>query len=79
MNQSQVFIAIAVLALLVIAVLFFLVKKEPGHKPLTPLASLAFACLIAGMVFGENRLLGYSLFGAGVVLAALDAVNKMKK
>lgn len=43
---------------------------------MTPLASSAFTFVFAGILFGENRLIGYSLMGVGIILALIDMVNK---
>ncbi|OGZ33661.1 MAG: hypothetical protein A2Y98_01875 [Candidatus Portnoybacteria bacterium RBG_19FT_COMBO_36_7] len=79
MNASQIYIAIAIVVLAVIAIIVFLVRRNRPEKKFGPLASLAFAFIIAGICFGENRILGYSLMGAGVLLAIIDIVRKSKK
>ena len=65
--------------LLIIAILAFFVKKNRGEKKLTPLAGLAFAFIIAGIIFSESRWVGYSLIGVGVLLAVTDIIIKLKK
>lgn len=54
-------------------------KKEP--KPLSTLAALAFLLVVAGIFFGarDNRLISYSFFGAGIILAFIDIIKKSKK
>ena len=79
MNISQVYMAIALVALAVIAILVFVVGKKGEGKPLTPLASLAFGFVLAGILFGNDRLIGYGLMGVGVILAVVDIFNKLKK
>ncbi len=79
MNISQMYISVAVVVLAVIALLVFVVGKKGRGQRLTPLASFAFAFVLAGVLFGENRLVGYGLMGIGVVLAVIDIVNKSKK
>ena len=49
------------------------------QKTLTPLAGLAFAFIILGIIFGDSRLIWYSLMGIGVLLAVIDIVKKLKK
>ncbi len=68
-----------IVVLLIIAILVFFVRKNKKQKPLTPLASLAFGFIMAGIVFGESRLVSYSLMGTGVLLAIIDAIIKLKK
>jgi hypothetical protein len=38
----------------------------------------AFLLIISGIVFGDNRLIGYSLLGAGVLLAIIDIIMNRK-
>jgi hypothetical protein len=66
-------------ALAVIAVLVFVVGKKGEGKRLTPLVSLAFGFVLAGILFGNDRLIGYGLMGVGVILAVVDIFNKLKK
>jgi len=81
MDASQIYILIGIVVLLIIAVLIILIKKPSKKKvkPLTPLAGLAFAFIILGILFGDSRLVGYSLMGIGVVLAIIDIIMKLKK
>ena len=79
MDASQIYILISIILLLIIAIVIFFAKKDKKQKPLTPLAGLAFAFIIAGIVFGKSRAAGYSLIGAGVLLALIDIVIKFKK
>ncbi|NLG27216.1 MAG: hypothetical protein GX557_04860 [Chloroflexi bacterium] len=70
------FRVIAVVSLVVTAGFVFLVGKKRTLNQLTPLASLAFALVIAGVLFAERRWLGYSLMGAGILAAVLDIVHR---
>ena len=79
MEPSQIYILISIIALLIIAVIFIFVRKNKKQKRLTPLSGLAFGAVIAGIVFGESRLIGYSLIGAGVLLSIIDVILKSKK
>jgi hypothetical protein len=80
MSQFQFpFILIACAALLIIFAVVFLLGKPKEKKRLTPLASLAFAFIIAGIIFGENKIFGYSLMALGVILAICDAILKSRK
>ncbi len=80
MSENQVFIFLAIMALALIAgVLIYTRNRRKETKALTPLAGLAFGCIVAGIVFGEERWLGYGLIGLGVVLSIIDAVIKTKK
>jgi hypothetical protein len=79
MNISQMYIIVAIAVLAVIALLVFVVGKKGKGRQLTPLASLAFTFVLAGILFGENRLVGYGLMGIGLTLAVIDIVNKSKQ
>ena len=73
------YILISIAVLLIIAILLFVVKKNKKEKKLTPLASLAFSFVLAGIIFGDDRLIGYSLLGIGVAIAIVDVILKRKK
>ncbi len=45
---------------------------------MTPLTGLAFGFILAGIIFGDDRLIGYSLLGIGVILAVIDIFKKLK-
>jgi hypothetical protein len=78
MNASAAYIAVSVVVLAVVALLVFLIRREGKENRLTPLAGLAFAFVVAGMLFGEDRLIGYGLMAVGVVLAVVDIVNRSR-
>lgn len=80
MNASQIFIAIVVISLALIFGIFLIKGKGvPKGDKLTPLASLAFAFVLAGIIFGQNRTVGYSLIGIGLILAFIDMFKSMRK
>jgi len=77
MDASQVYIIVSVVVLAVVALLLFVTSRNKPKRGLSKLAALAFAFIIAGIIFGENRLVGYSLLGIGVLLALIDIYSKM--
>ena len=79
MSISQMYIALFVIVLAIVAVLVFVVGKGGAGQRLTPLASFAFAFVLAGLLFGENRIIGYGLMGIGVFLALVDMFNKSRR
>ncbi len=79
MISPQIYILISILVLLIIAILLFFAAKNKNKQKLTPLAGISLAFIIAGIVFGESRLVGYSLMGFGVFLAVIDMILKLKK
>lgn len=78
MNDSQIYILISIIVLAIIAIVVILRRKKE-QKPLSKLAVLAFLFVIAGIIFGDDRLIGYSLIGTGVILAIIDIIKKSKK
>ena len=78
MNVLQIYIAISIVILAIIALLIFFVSKNKKGKKLTPLAGLAFGFILAGIIFGDDRLIGYSLIGVGVILSIIDIFKKLK-
>ncbi|MCX6749781.1 MAG: hypothetical protein NTW17_03510 [Candidatus Pacearchaeota archaeon] len=78
MDASEIYILIMIVSLLLIAILFFVVKRKNPEK-LTPLASISFAFVLGGILFGDERLIGYSLMGIGIILAIADIYKRSKK
>lgn len=82
MEVSQIYISLSIIISLIIVILMVLMikkNKNKKQKPLTPLAGLALAFILSAMIFGESRLVGYSLIGIGVLLAVIDIIIKSKK
>lgn len=73
--DSYILMSIIALAGIIAALTWSRTKTQ---KQLSPLGGLAFAFVLAGLVFGENRWLGYGLMGIGVILAAIDMVQQFK-
>jgi hypothetical protein len=71
-------VAIAVVALIVVVLLVLLANRNRPVKRLSVLAGLAFACIVAGVIFSENQVLGYGLIGLGVILAVVDMLMKSR-
>jgi len=78
MNTSQIWIAVSIVVLAIVALVVFFVGKGKKENRLTPLASLAFSCILAGVIFGDDRFIGYSLLGAGVIIAVVDMFNRSR-
>ena len=43
------------------------------------LITLAFTLVILGIIFAHDRLIGYSLIGAGVLLSIVSAIKSRRK
>jgi hypothetical protein len=76
--DSPLYIAFSIVVLAVVAILVFVVNVNSRMKRLTPLAGIAFAFVVAGIVFGDDRLLGYVLMGVGVLIAIVDMFKRSK-
>lgn len=75
MTPVRIYMVVAGVALVAIAALVFVPSvRERARRNLTPLAGVAFALVVAGIAFGEERWLGYGLIATGVALAIVDAV-----
>jgi hypothetical protein len=79
MDTSLIWIVISLGAIAIVALLLFVVSKDKDKNRLTPLAGSALAFILAGILFGEDKLLGYSLMGVGVALAFIDMYNRSKR
>ena len=77
MAQVNILLVVAGLAIIILILLLLTQKEE--NKKLTPLAGLAFGFFIAGIFYGEQKLLGYGLIGTGIILATIDIILKNKK
>lgn len=77
--MSAAYVAIAVVALAVVFAVVWFRGGTNRAKRLTPLAGLAFGFVVAGIVFGDNRLIGYSLMGIGVTLAIVDNIRVRRR
>ncbi len=77
--QQQIYIAIAIGALAVIVILTIFFRKRTPQARLSPLAAVAFVFVIAGLVLGDSRIVGYSLMGVGILFALIDIIYKLKK
>lgn len=76
--MTTAYLAIGVAVLVAMLAMVFLSGRKEGQKRLSPLAGLAFAFVIAGIAFGEARLLGYMLLTIGLLLAMADIAQKSR-
>ena len=79
MPAGTIFLVLSILALVTIVAFVLLVKRAPERQRLSPLTGIAFAFIIAGMLFEDNRLIGYILLGVGIVFAVADIFVKARK
>jgi hypothetical protein len=76
--MEPVWIAIAIAALVVIVVLLLMGRGKQYHKP-SNLAILGMSLVVLGIIFGDDRLIGYSFIGVGVLLSIIDAIRNRKQ
>jgi hypothetical protein len=76
--MEPVWIAISIIALVVIVVLLLIGRGKQYRKP-SNLAILGMSLVVLGIIFGDDRLIGYSLIGVGVLLSVIDALRSRKQ
>jgi hypothetical protein len=76
--MEPVWIAISIVALVVIAVLL-LTGRGKQHKKPSNLAVLGMSLVVLGIIFGDDRIVGYSFIGVGVLLSVIDAIRNRKQ
>jgi hypothetical protein len=70
----MVYLLIAIFVLATLAIFFIIVRKKTGQKQPSGIVFIGFLLIVAGIVFGEDRLIGYSLIGCGILLSVLDSI-----
>jgi uncharacterized membrane protein HdeD (DUF308 family) len=78
-DASLPFIALSVIILIIIGILLIIAKKKDKKQQFSQLTMLGMVFIILGIVFGSDRLIGYSFLGAGVIIAVFDVVKNRKK
>jgi len=76
--MEHLWIAISIVALVVIAVLLLRGRGRQYHKP-SNLAILAMCLVVLGIIFGDSRAIGYSFIGVGVLLSVIDAIRNRRQ
>lgn len=78
--MEPVWITISIIALVVIMVLL-LISRRKSNQILNPsnLLVLGMSCVVLGIIFGEERVVGYSFIGVGVLLSVVDAIRNRKQ
>jgi hypothetical protein len=78
--MEPVWIAISIIALVVIVVLL-LISRRKGKQLINPsnLLILGMSFVVLGIIFGDDRVIGYSFIGVGVLLSVIDAIRNRKQ
>jgi hypothetical protein len=75
--MEPLWIAISISALVVIVVLLLIGRGKQYHKP-SNLAILGMSLVVLGIIFGDDRVIGYSFIGVGVLLSVIDAIRNRR-
>jgi hypothetical protein len=75
--MEPVWIAISIIALVVIVVLLLIARGRQYQQP-SNLAILGLSLVVLGIIFGDNRLIGYPLIGVGVFLSVIEAIRNRR-
>jgi hypothetical protein len=76
--MEPVWIAISVIALIVIVVLLLIGRGKQYKKP-SNLAVIGMSLVVLGIIFGDSRVVGYSFIGVGVLLSVIDIVRNRRQ
>lgn len=78
--MESLWIAISVIALIVIVALFLVARKKGGTYPRpSNLALFGMTLVVLGIIFGDDRAIGYSFIGVGVLISVVDIVRNRKR
>jgi cytochrome c biogenesis factor len=69
--MQGVYVGISIAAFIAILVLLVL-NRQKIHR-ISTLTMLGMTMIVLGIVFGDSRWISYSLMGAGVLFAVIDA------
>jgi hypothetical protein len=75
--MEAMWIAISIIALVVIVVLLLIARGRQYQQP-SNLAILGMSLVVLGIIFGDNRLIGYSFIGVGVLLSVIEAIRNRR-
>lgn len=76
--MPEIYIIIAIVVLAVIAILATYTGKSKRPKRISKLTMFAMSLVVLGIVFGDDRLIGYSFMGAGVIIAIIDMIKNLR-
>jgi hypothetical protein len=79
MEELWSIIAIAVGIVSIAIAIAFLTRKKKQAIQDNALLPLGTTLVILGIIFGDDRLVGYSFIGVGVLLSIISAVRGLRK
>jgi hypothetical protein len=75
--MEPIWIAISIIALVVIVVLLLIARGRQYQQP-SNLAIVGICLVVLGIIFGDNRLIGYSFIAVGVLLSVMEAIRNRR-
>jgi len=75
--MEAMWIAISIIALVVIVVLLLIARGRQYQQP-SNLAILGMSLVVLGIIFGDSRLIGYSFIAVGVLLSVIEAIRNRR-
>jgi uncharacterized membrane protein len=79
LEELWLIIAIAVGIIVVAVAIAFQTRKNKQAFQDDALLTLGITLAVLGIIFGDDRLVGYSLIGVGVLLSIISAVRGLRK
>jgi uncharacterized membrane protein len=78
--MELLWVAISIIALIVVVVLLIITRRSEKQYPKpSNLMILGMSLVVLGIIFGDDRLIGYSFIGVGVLLSVVDAIRNRRK
>jgi ABC-type Fe3+-siderophore transport system permease subunit len=75
--MEHLWIAISIIALAVIVVLLLIARRRQYQQP-SNLAIVGICLVVLGIIFGDDRVIGYSLIGVGILLSVMEAIRNRR-
>ena len=79
MEELWLIIAIAAGIISIAIVIAFLIRKKKQAIQDTALLPLGITFVVLGIIFGDDRAVGYSFVGVGVLMSIISAVRGFRK
>jgi uncharacterized membrane protein len=76
--MDQLWLMVGIASVIVLLAVVFLIRKKRTNKENT-LVTLGMVFVVLGIVFGDDRLLGYSFIGVGVLLSIISVIRIRNK
>ena len=73
--MDQVWLIVGIAVLLALLGIVFLIRKQRTVKQ-NALVTLGMMFVVLGILFGDDRLLGYAFIGVGVLVSIISVVGR---